>query len=65
MTMGLASVESILANLLHCFDWQLPSGMKPDDINMEEEFCLTVNKKFPLHLVPIKHKFQTEETLDF
>ncbi|KAL8109381.1 cytochrome P450 71B34-like [Apium graveolens] len=57
MTMGLASVESMLANLLHCFDWQLPNGMKSDDINMEEEFGLTVNKKFPLQLVPIKHKF--------
>ncbi|KAL1833449.1 hypothetical protein ACET3Z_003100 [Daucus carota] len=60
MTMGLASVESILANLLHCFDWQLPSGMTPDDMNMEEEFGLTVNKKFPLHLVPIKHEFQIQ-----
>nr|AQY76215.1 cytochrome P450 [Thapsia garganica] len=60
MTMGLASVESILANMLHCFDWQLPSGMKPEDINMEEEVGLTVNKKFPLELVPIKHEIQTE-----
>ncbi|KAL8109382.1 cytochrome P450 71B34-like [Apium graveolens] len=60
MTMGLASVESILANMLHRFDWQLPSGMKPEDINMEEEVGLTINKKFPLHLVPIKHEMQIE-----
>ncbi|KAL8109383.1 cytochrome P450 71B34-like [Apium graveolens] len=60
MTMGLASVESILVNLLHSFDWQLPGGMKPEDINMEEEVGLTINKKFPLHLVPIKHETQTE-----
>ncbi|WOG84350.1 hypothetical protein DCAR_0103533 [Daucus carota subsp. sativus] len=59
MTMGLASVESILANLLYCFDWQLPDGMKPEDINMEEEVGLTINKKFPLQLVPIKHEIQT------
>lgn len=61
MTMGLASVESILANMLHCFDWQLPSGMKPEDINMEEEVGLTINKKYPLQLVPIKHTVQTEQ----
>ncbi|KAK1370673.1 Cytochrome P450, family 71, subfamily B, polypeptide 2 [Heracleum sosnowskyi] len=60
MTMALASVESILANMLHRFDWQLPSGMKPEDINMEEVVGLTINKKFPLHLVPIQHKHQTE-----
>nr|AQY76222.1 cytochrome P450 [Thapsia garganica] len=58
--MGLASVESILASLLHCFDWQLPRGMNPEDISMEEEVGLTINKKFPLQLVPIKHEIQTE-----
>ncbi|KAK1370652.1 Geraniol 10-hydroxylase [Heracleum sosnowskyi] len=53
MTMALASVESTLANMLHRFDWQLLSGMKHEDINMEEAVGLTINKKFPLHLVPI------------
>ncbi|KAK1370663.1 4-hydroxyphenylacetaldehyde oxime monooxygenase [Heracleum sosnowskyi] len=39
---------------------RLPSGMKPEDINMEEEVGLTINKKYPLQLVPIKHKIETE-----
>ncbi|KAK1370639.1 hypothetical protein POM88_036731 [Heracleum sosnowskyi] len=39
---------------------RLPSGMKPEDANMEEEVGLTINKKYPLQLVPIKHKIETE-----
>ncbi|XP_043690918.1 cytochrome P450 71B37-like [Telopea speciosissima] len=53
ITMGLAIVEPIVANLLYGFDWKLPSGMTVEDINMEESFNLSSNKKTPLILVPI------------
>ncbi|KAF9615902.1 hypothetical protein IFM89_027023 [Coptis chinensis] len=52
ISFGIASVESILANLLHRFDWELPNKM---DIDMTEDFGLSVNLKYPLHLVPVSH----------
>jgi hypothetical protein len=54
IAMGVANVELALANLLHCFDWQLPSGMKEEDIDMEETGQLAFRKMVPLCLVPIK-----------
>ncbi|KAK3011537.1 hypothetical protein RJ639_011577, partial [Escallonia herrerae] len=52
LMMGATAVEFALANLLHCFDWEFPCGMKREDISVEAEFGLTVHKKFPLFLVP-------------
>jgi hypothetical protein len=53
--MGVANVELVLANLLYCFDWELPEGMKEQDIDMEETGQLVFRKKVPLSLVPVKH----------
>ncbi|KAI0512297.1 hypothetical protein KFK09_012936 [Dendrobium nobile] len=44
-------VELALANLLHCFDWSMPIGMKAEDINMEDNIGLTTHKKEALCLV--------------
>ncbi|XVF15217.1 hypothetical protein REPUB_Repub09cG0131700 [Reevesia pubescens] len=55
LAMGATNVEFILANLLHCFDWELPSGMKTEDISMEEEGRLACQRKTPLCLVPIRN----------
>ncbi|KAH0461702.1 hypothetical protein IEQ34_009277 [Dendrobium chrysotoxum] len=44
-------VELVLANLLHCFDWSIPNGMKAEDINMEEAIGVTTHKKEVLCLV--------------
>lgn len=46
--LGLKVIQSSLANLLHGFDWSLPSEMKPEELNMEETFGLSTPKKFPL-----------------
>ncbi|KAL4563724.1 hypothetical protein LXL04_027769 [Taraxacum kok-saghyz] len=53
ITFGTNSVESTLVDLLHHFDWKLPKGMKPQDINMEESDGITTTLKTPLLLVPI------------
>ncbi|XP_057948816.1 cytochrome P450 71B10-like [Malania oleifera] len=53
--MGATMVELALANLLYHFDWKLPSGMKEEDLNMDEKAGLTVYKRSPLLLVPVKH----------
>ncbi|XP_020576638.1 cytochrome P450 71A9-like [Phalaenopsis equestris] len=48
---AMVSVELALANLLHCFDWSLPDGMKAEDINMDVAVGLTAHKKEALCLV--------------
>ncbi|GFZ01758.1 hypothetical protein Acr_15g0003670 [Actinidia rufa] len=47
-----------VANLLHCFDWKLPGGLKEEELNMEEEFGLNIRKKVPLKLVATKHNWE-------
>lgn len=54
VAMGVANVELALANLLYCFDWELPQGMREEDIDMEETGQLVFRKMVPLCLVPIK-----------
>ncbi|KAL7145680.1 hypothetical protein ABFS83_07G103100 [Erythranthe nasuta] len=51
MSLGLAKVELALANLLYKFDWELPPGMKEDDINFDELPGMTMHKKNALCLV--------------
>ncbi|XP_071722984.1 cytochrome P450 71B34-like [Rutidosis leptorrhynchoides] len=57
--MGVSIVELALANLLYCFDWKVPDGMKEEDISMEEGPGLTVYKKEPLKLVPIRYNMSS------
>lgn len=51
ISMGVASVELILANLLHSFDWKLPHGLVKEDIDTETLPGITQHKKNPLCLV--------------
>lgn len=41
MQMGLVIVHLVIAQLAHCFDWKLPNGMSPVELDMTEEFGLT------------------------
>ncbi|KAF8667633.1 hypothetical protein HU200_052839 [Digitaria exilis] len=54
--MGVATTEFTLANLLYCFDWELPEGMGSEDVSVEEAGGLTVHQKAPLLLVPTRYK---------
>lgn len=49
---GLATVEIALARLLCHFDWALPQGVGPDDVDLDEIFGLATRKKSALVLVP-------------
>ncbi|KAG2243817.1 hypothetical protein Bca52824_094332 [Brassica carinata] len=56
MPMAIASVELGLLSLLYFFDWTLPEEVvSEEDIDMEEAGNLTVVKKQPLLLVPVRH----------
>nr|WMB80845.1 BX4 [Aphelandra squarrosa] len=48
---ALKNIRAIVANLLHGFELKLPNGMKPSDVNMEEEYGLTTHPKEPLALI--------------
>ncbi|KAL5998279.1 hypothetical protein ACLOJK_009218 [Asimina triloba] len=55
MHFGTVTVELALANLLYSFDWELPPGMKKEDVDMSELPGITVHKKTPLLLVPTSY----------
>ncbi|KAL6636515.1 hypothetical protein ACP70R_024087 [Stipagrostis hirtigluma subsp. patula] len=57
MAMGVAAMEFTLANLLYCFNWALPEGLRSEDMSMEEAGGLTVHRKMPLVLVPTRFKW--------
>nr|GEW72849.1 cytochrome P450 71B34-like [Tanacetum cinerariifolium] len=48
MNTASATIEFILAYLLYWFDWDIPGGMKNQDMNMEEEGSLVLRKKMIL-----------------
>ncbi|CAN0872261.1 Cytochrome P450 83B1 [Linum grandiflorum] len=48
---GLSTVELSLANLLYAFDWEMPVGMKSEDLDMEVLPGITMHKKKDLCLV--------------
>jgi len=52
ITLGVTTVELALSNLLYAFDWELPPGMKIEDIDTDVLLGLAMHKKKPLCLVP-------------
>ncbi|PIA27964.1 hypothetical protein AQUCO_07400068v1 [Aquilegia coerulea] len=50
-------IEFTLANLLNRFDWALPDGMDGKDLDMEEEYGITVHRKNDLVLTAQQHYY--------
>jgi cytochrome P450 len=51
MIFSVLMVQIILARLLHSFNWTLPEGENPQDIDMQELFGGTIPKAIPLEAV--------------
>ncbi|KAJ1701494.1 hypothetical protein LUZ63_001273 [Rhynchospora breviuscula] len=46
-------VPFLLALMLQEFDWRLPNGMEPNDVDLTEKFASALELAIPLHAVPI------------
>ncbi|XP_050219951.1 premnaspirodiene oxygenase-like [Mercurialis annua] len=54
---GIANVELPLASFLFHFDWKLPEGMKPENLDMIEDFGATVRRKNDLSLIAMLRQY--------
>ncbi|KAK6150494.1 hypothetical protein DH2020_015426 [Rehmannia glutinosa] len=52
MQLGLTMVRLAVAQLVHCFDWELPDGMSLSDLDMEEHFGLVTGREKHLLAIP-------------
>lgn len=50
--LGLTTVKLVVAQLMHCFNWELPCGMTPDDVDMNEKFGLSMPRAKHLLALP-------------
>ncbi|KAL2462988.1 Cytochrome [Forsythia ovata] len=47
-------VHLMAATLIHNFDWKLEQGMKPEEVDINEKFGLSLPKAVPLKAFPVK-----------
>ncbi|EXB80838.1 Flavonoid 3'-monooxygenase [Morus notabilis] len=52
LQLGLIVVKLVVAQLVHCFDWELPNGVIPTELDMTEEFGLTTPRANHLLAIP-------------
>ncbi|KAJ9139582.1 hypothetical protein P3X46_030306 [Hevea brasiliensis] len=61
MTLGLVNLELVLAQLLYHFDWKLPDGITPENLDMSEGFGGAIKRGVDLKLIPIPFRPQPIE----
>lgn len=52
MQLGLITVKLVIAQLMHCFNWELPRGVSPDELDMAENFGLLIPRATHLLALP-------------
>lgn len=52
LSWGLRMVQLGTATLAHAFNWELPGGLKPEKLNMDEAYGLTLQRAAPLVVHP-------------
>ncbi|WOH07109.1 hypothetical protein DCAR_0626538 [Daucus carota subsp. sativus] len=50
--LGLINIKLVVAQLVHSFDWELPLGISPDELNMDETFGLSLPRAEHLLAIP-------------
>ncbi|KAL8110702.1 hypothetical protein AgCh_026441 [Apium graveolens] len=54
MQLGLTMVRLVVAQLVHCFNWDLPNGMLLSELDMTEEFGILVGRATHLIAIPTR-----------
>ncbi|KAF9592798.1 hypothetical protein IFM89_017368 [Coptis chinensis] len=57
LQLGLTVIELVLAQLVHCFNLELPDGLAPNDVDMSEKFGLTLPRANHLAAIPTYRLF--------
>ncbi|KAJ8543726.1 hypothetical protein K7X08_025344 [Anisodus acutangulus] len=52
MQLGIIIVRLMVAQLVHCFDWELPNGMQPSELDMSEQFGVVTCRAKHLMAIP-------------
>ncbi|XP_054775983.1 geraniol 8-hydroxylase-like isoform X2 [Prosopis cineraria] len=52
--LALRMVFLVLGSLINCFEWKLEGGKKPEDMDMDDKFGLTLQKAQPVLAVPYR-----------
>ncbi|KAL2342500.1 hypothetical protein Fmac_003785 [Flemingia macrophylla] len=52
MLLGLTTVKLVVAQLMHCFSWELPGNLASEELDMTEKFGLTTPRLHHLLAVP-------------
>ncbi|KAL8094323.1 hypothetical protein AgCh_036016 [Apium graveolens] len=52
MQLGLVNIKLVVAQLMHSFNWELPDGMSPAEMDMGETFGLTMPRAKHLFAIP-------------
>ncbi|QHO13383.1 cytochrome P450 CYP736A12-like [Arachis ipaensis] len=50
--LGFATIKFVVAQLVHCFNWELPFGMSCDELDMNETFGITIPRTTHLLAIP-------------
>ncbi|XP_015900336.3 geraniol 8-hydroxylase [Ziziphus jujuba] len=53
LSLAVRMLSMSLGSLVHLFDWKLPNGMEPEDIDMDDKFGITLQKAIPLIAIPV------------
>jgi cytochrome P450 len=49
--LGLTTIKLVIAQLVHCFNWELPCNISPSNLNMDEKFGLSMPRAQHLHVI--------------
>ncbi|WCJ37123.1 cytochrome P450 family 71 subfamily B polypeptide 23 [Euphorbia peplus] len=55
ITLGIANIELPFAKLLFHYDWKLGEGMKPEDVDMEEDIGASAKRKNDLYIYAVPY----------
>ena len=50
--LGLITIKLVIAQMVHCFEWELPCNISRYNLNMEEKFGLSIPRAQHLHAIP-------------